>query len=222
MASEAPGITRLFQGVRVPYNRPMRIVFLALLGVCMLPGGALAETPEDGEVAATVETLRAASQYPTLTRGSVVFVNARRLVVTQELPPVATVAEAPPEPLVDDVDQPVAPYEGAIWVEAHWAYGPTGFTWVAGRYVAARHGHVFVPPRWASVDEQYYYFTGFYVPYNVYVRSHFNRYYYSGVPTPSAGSTRGPYWPVGAPSVGGSALTSARARDPYWPIGARR
>jgi len=65
-------------------------------------------------------------------------------------------------------------------------------------------------------------FTGFYVPYNVYVRSYFNRYYYSGVPTPGATSTRSPYWPVGAPSPGSRALTSAGARDPYWPIGARR
>lgn len=170
----------------------------------------------------TVETLRAASHYPALTRGRVVFVNAQRLVVTEELPPVATVEEAPPGPLVDDGDRPPAPYEDAIWVESHWAYGPTGFTWVVGRYVAPRRGHVFVPPRWAFLDEQHYYFTGFYVPYNVYVRSHFNRYYYSGVPTPGATSTRGPYWPVGAPSPGSRALTSAGARDPYWPIGARR
>jgi len=208
--------------VRVPYNRGMRILVLALVGVCIGNGRALAETSGEGEVAATVEAVRAASQYPALTRGQVLFVNGQRLVVTQELPPVATVEEAPPEPLVDEVDQPPVPYEGAIWVESHWAYAATGFTWVTGRYIAARRGYVFVPPRWAFLEDQYFYFTGFYVPYNVYVRSHFNRYYYSGVPTAVAGSTRGPYWPVGAPAAGSSALTSARARDPYWPIGARR
>ena len=69
----------------------------------------------------------------------------------------------------------------------------------------------------------YLYFTGFYVPYGVYVRSHFNRYYYSGMPAKTQTVQRvdrGPYWPVGAPSRGNGSLTSARARDPYWPVGA--
>ena len=164
----------------------------------------------------------ASAEYPVLTRGQVMFINAQRLVVTQEPLPVAKVAEAPPAPQAIDAERPDAPYAGAIWVAAHWVYGPTGFSWVAGRYVASRAGHVFVPPRWASFEEQYFYFSGFYVPYGVYVRSHFNRYYFSGMPNRQSRPNHGPYWPIGAPTRANSALTSANARDPYWPIGARR
>lgn len=181
---------------------------------------ALAETPiEDGAIV-TVDTVGTTPEYPVLTRGQVVFVNAQRLVVTQEPAPVAKLAEAPPEPQAAAVERQAAPFDGATWVAAHWIYGPTGFSWVAGRWVAPRAGHVFVPPRWASLDGQHFFFTGFYVPYGVYVRSFFNRYYYSGMPTQRSRRDRGPYWPVGAPTPGRSALTSARARDPYWPVGA--
>jgi hypothetical protein len=171
----------------------------------------------------------AEGEYPVLTRGQVVLANAQRLVVTQEPPPMATVAEAPPEPLAATAERPDPPSADAIWVAGHWIYGIAGFAWVAGRYVAPKAGHVFVPPRWASLGEQYLFFTGFYVPYGVYVRSHFNRYYYSGTPAQSARATSGPYWPIGAPTRTISAPTGARgasmsttARDPYWPIGARR
>jgi hypothetical protein len=56
----------------------------------------------------------------------------------------------------------------------------------------------------------------------VYVQSHFNRYYFSGVPKNQSRANQGPYWPVGAPTRANNALTSATARDPYWPIGVRR
>jgi len=56
----------------------------------------------------------------------------------------------------------------------------------------------------------------------VYVRSFFNRYYYSGTPANQSRASHGPYWPIGAPTRANSALTSANARDPYWPIGVRR
>ena len=194
------------------------------IGVCARP--AFAEPSADDRAGAgavvTVNTLATTSEYPVLTRGQVVLVNAQRFVVTREPRPAAKVAEAPPAPQASEVDRPTAPQAGAVWVEAHWIYGPTGFSWVAGRYVVPRAGHVFVPPRWASLDGQYYFFTGFYVPYGVYVRSHFNRYYYSGRPTKQSGPNPGPYWPVGAPTRANSALTSAQARDPYWPIGVRR
>lgn len=179
--------------------------------------------PARGEgVTVTVNTLGAAARYPVLTRGQVVIINAQRLVVTQEPAPVGMVAEAPPEPkaLDDEASRPEAPSASAVWVDAHWAYGPTGFTWIAGRYVAPRRGYVFVPPRWAELEEQYLYFSGFYVPRGVYVRSHFNRYYYSGRPKNGTASGSGPYWPVGAPTTANRRVTSAN--DPYWPIGARR
>lgn len=185
---------------------------------------AAADVPLADGVTVTVNTLQGAADYPVLTRGQVVVVNAQRFVVTREPLPVAKLGEAPPEPQVAEVEanRPSKPSAGAIWVGGHWTHGSTGFSWVAGRYVASRPGHVFVPPRWAELEEQYFYFTGFYVPLGVYVRSHFNRYYFSGTPKTGSQTTHGPYWPVGAPTRANSALTSASARDPYWPIGAKR
>jgi hypothetical protein len=196
----------------------------ALMLLLLLPGAApaSAEPPiQDGAVV-TVSTLGTTPAYPVLRRGKVVFINAQRFVVTREPLPTAKVVEAPPEPQTAADDRPATPQVGAVWVAAHWIYGPTGFSWVAGRYVAPRAGHVFVPPRWASLDGQHFFFTGFFVPYGVYVQSHFNRYYYSGPPTKRSRTNHGPYWPVGAPTRANSALTSANARDPYWPIGVRR
>ena len=183
---------------------------------------AFAEAPsQDGAVVA-IDVARTTTSYPVLTKGQVVLINAQRFVVTHEPLPAATVAEAPPAPQATGSRRPSAPQRGAIWVDAHWIYGPTGFSWVSGRYVAPRSGHVFVPPRWAALGDQHFYFTGFYVPYGVYVRSHFNRYYYSGMPENRSRTNPGPYWPVGAPTRANSALTSANAHDPYWPIGVRR
>ena len=150
---------------------------------------ALAEPPVGDGAAVIVNTAGTTPDYPVLTRGRVVFINAQRFVVTPEPPPAAKVAEAPPGPQTSADDRPVAPQAGAIWVDGHWTYGPTGFSWVAGRYVAPRSGHVFVPPRWASLEGQHFFFSGFFVPRGVYVRSHFNRYYYSGVPTHRVRST---------------------------------
>lgn len=182
---------------------------------------ALAESPVDDGAVVKVDSLGTIPDYPVLRRGQVVIVNAQRLVVTQEPPPVAQVPEAPPEPLTQAVEGPSAPSPDAIWVEGHWSHGASGFSWVAGRFVAARPGHVFVPPRWAVFEGQFLHFTGFFVPFGVFVRSHFNRFFFSGTPARTAQRVdRGPYWPVGAPTRGGSALTSARARDPYWPVGA--
>ncbi len=158
--------------------------------------------------------------FPVLTRGQVVFVNAQRLVVTQEPPPLAQVSEAPPAPPVESSERPRTPSPGAIWVDGHWMPGASGFIWVSGRFVAPRRDHVFVPPRWAALDGQFLFFNGFFVPRGVFVRSHFNKLFFSGTSAQSAQPVdRGPYWPVGLPSRGRS-LTSANARDPYWPVGA--
>jgi len=199
-------------------SAPLAVAFL-LASLSGTP--ASADTCQDETASVSVTTLGSAARYPVLTRGQVVFVNAQRLVVTREPTPVATVSDPPPEPEVveDEASRPARPSAGATWVAGHWAYGPTGYTWIAGRYVVARRGHTFVPPRWAELDGEFLYFTGFYVPYGVYVRSHFNKYYYSGRPPNAVASNRGPYWPVGAPSP---ANRQVRGSDPYWPIGARR
>jgi len=183
---------------------------------------AFAEPPSKDGAGVTVDTLGARTEHAVLTRGQVIFVNGQRFVVTQEPPPVAKLDEAPPEPRATSGHRPRAPQPGAIWVAPHWVYGPAGFSWVAGRYVAPRAGHVFVPPRWASLDGQYFLFRGFFVPYGVYVRSYFNRFYFSGLPAKQVRPDHGPYWPLYVPTRANSALTSANAHDPYWPIGARR
>ncbi|RLB43419.1 MAG: hypothetical protein DRH23_16390 [Deltaproteobacteria bacterium] len=199
-----------------------KIVTAAALSLLVGAAPALAEPPVQDGAVVTINTLGTTPDYPMLTRGRVVFVNARRFVVTREPLPTAKVAEAPPEPQATVDDRPTPPQVGAVWVAAHWIYGPTGFSWVAGRYDAPRVGHVFVPPRWASLEGQFFFFSGFFVPYGVYVQSHFNRYYFSGVPKTRSRANQGPYWPIGAPTRANSSLTSASARDPYWPIGVRR
>jgi hypothetical protein len=222
------GVTKMHEGRKVELTMTTRILRctfpLVAFGVLLGVASARADLPPSDGVSMSVHTLGAAVDYPVLTRGQVVLVNAQRLVVTQEPQPLASLAEAPPEPqtVESEGSRPDAPSKNAIWVAGHWIYGSTGFSWVSGRYIASRPGHVFVPPRWAVYEEQYLYFTGFFVPYNVYVRSHFNRYYYSGTPKHGSQTARGPYWPVGAPTGANSASTSANVRDPYWPIGARR
>lgn len=201
-------------------STPFAVAFvLAMLAGA--PAAADTSATEGDCAAVTVTTLGAAARYPVLTRGQVVLINAQRLVVTQEPSPIASLSEPPPEPKVleDETTRPARPSVGAVWVAGHWAYGPTGYTWIVGRYVAARPGHAFVPPRWAELEGEYLYFNGFYVPHNVYVRSHFNRYFYSGRPQNAVAVNRGPYWPVGAPT---RANRPVRGSDPYWPVGARR
>lgn len=182
---------------------------------------AAAQNAAEEESVSTGEQASAMPEYPALTRGQIVVINAQRYVVTREPLPLAALEGAPPAPPLGAPRPPPLPYEGAIWVDGHWAYDATGFSWVAGRYVAPRTGHVFVPPRWAFLDGRSFYFNGFYVPYGVYVRSHFNRYYFSGMPPGGARTAHGPYWPVGAPGAA-PASSTARARDPYWPVGAPR
>ena len=194
---------------------------VALVLVLLSGSPVSAESNQEECATVSVSTLGAAARYPVLTRGQVVLVNAQRLVVTQEPRPLAALGEPPPEPKVleDEATRPARPSAAAVWVAGHWAYGPTGYTWIAGRYVTARVGHAFVPPRWAEAEGQYLYFNGFYVPHGVYVRSHFNKYFYSGKPQRSTTVDRGPYWPVGAPTA---ANRPVRGSDPYWPVGARR
>lgn len=198
------------------------ILSLAALALPLSASPASAELPSEEGAMVTVNTLPASPDYPVLTQGRVLLVQAQRFVVTEEPLPAAKVAEAPPEPQLGELERPAPPRADALWVDGHWTYGPSGFSWLAGHYVAPRVGHVFVPPRWASFGDEYLYFNGFFVPYGVYVRSFFNRYYYSGMPNGQTRPSNGPYWPVGAPTRANSPLTSANVRDPYWPIGVRR
>jgi hypothetical protein len=196
---------------------------VAIAAVVVLLAGtapAAAQTSLTEGAIATVAGLGPNGAFPVLTQGQVVFVNAQRLVVTQEPPPAAQVSEPPPAPPVQSSERPAAPSAGSIWVDGHWTLGAAGFTWVSGRFIPPRAGHIFVPPRWAVLDDQFLFFNGFFVPFGVFVRSHFNKFFFSGtVPQRSQRVDRGPYWPIGLPSPR-RPLTSANARDPYWPVGA--
>jgi len=159
--------------------------------------------------------------FATLTKGRLLTVGGQRVVVTQEPGPAAIVADPPPPPEGPLTDRPAAPFAAAIWVPGHWTHGVEGFVWVHGRFIAAKPGHAFVPPRWVFVADRHLFFSGFFVPYRVFVRSFFNTFHFSGDPTgraTSAARDRGPYWPIGAsqPIVG---TPSNRGRGPYWPIG---
>ena len=108
------------------------VILLGLvLGVWASP--VRADAPLADGAVVTVGALGTTPDYPVLTRGRVVFVNAQRFVVTREPLPLAAVAEAPPEPKVADEQPQPAPSASAVWIAGHWAYGPTGYTWIAGR-----------------------------------------------------------------------------------------
>jgi len=159
--------------------------------------------------------------FVTLTKGGLLMAGGQPVVVTQEPGPAAVVLEAPPPPQVRFTDPPRSPFTGAIWVPGHWTHGAEGFVWVDGCHIAPKPGHAFVPPRWVFAADRHLFFSGFFVPHRVFVRSFFNTFHFSGDPTRRASSAtrdRGPYWPIGVsrPIVG---APSSRGRGPYWPLG---
>ncbi|KPK49435.1 MAG: hypothetical protein AMJ63_16610, partial [Myxococcales bacterium SG8_38_1] len=87
------------------------ISFSATLAALFGAPLASAEVPAADGVTVSINTLGSVADYPVLTRGRVVLINAQRLVVTQEPRPVASIAEAPPEPQTIELeaDRPQAP-----------------------------------------------------------------------------------------------------------------
>lgn len=176
----------------------------------------------EGAVAAIdVRPVQPASSFVTLTKGGLMLIGGQRAVVTREPGPAAVVDAAPPAPLVTEIDASELPFVGAIWVPGHWTHRADAFVWVDGRHIAPRPGHVFVPPRWVLFEGHHLFFSGFFVPHRVFVRSFFNTFHFSGDPAQSARSAtrnHGPYWPIGASGriVG---VPSTKGRGPYWPIG---
>ena len=76
-----------------------KLASLSIAGALVVLATAVptaADTPLQAGAVATVGGLGPNGSFPVLTRGQVVFVNAQRLVVTQEPPPVAQVSEPPP------------------------------------------------------------------------------------------------------------------------------
>jgi hypothetical protein len=72
---------------------------------------------------------------------------------------VAITVAPPPLPVYA---QPVCPGDGYIWTPGYWAYGPTGYTWVAGAWVLAPHpGYLFTPGYWGLVNGAYVFHRGY-------------------------------------------------------------
>lgn len=183
------------------------------------------------EVALEAREVEPGSGFAVVNQGEVRLVQGRRMLLVEEPAPVTILDEAPPAPLTTRSRQPSQPFPGAVWVPGHWSFEAGDFFWIEGRHIAPVAGHVFVPPRWVFVDQQHLFFTGFFVPFGVIVRSHFGRFFLSGQPTvvqrgtvpgTAARRDRGPYWPVGASGSPTTAFRGARGRGPYWPVGLGR
>lgn len=58
--------------------------------------------------------------------------------------------------------QPAAPYANAIWQPGYWAWGPYGYYWVPGAWVAApRIGYLWTPGYWGFGGGYYMWHPGF-------------------------------------------------------------
>jgi hypothetical protein len=66
---------------------------------------------------------------------------------------------APPPPRYEVVP---APRVGFVWAPGYWAWdnGHRRHVWRRGHYVRERHGHRWVPDRWAEHDGRYRYEPG--------------------------------------------------------------
>ena len=205
------------------------LVAAAAFVLLMSTSSVSANLSVEEEAALEARQVEPGSGFAVVNKGEVRLVQGRRMLLVDEPTPVAVLDEAPPAPLTTRSRQPSQPFTGAIWVPGHWSFDAGEFFWIDGRHIAPVSGHVFVPPRWVFVDQQHLFFTGFFVPFGVIVRNHFDRFFFSGQPTPvrrgpstAAGRDRGPYWPVGASGSPTTAFRGARGRGPYWPVGLGR
>jgi len=75
-----------------------------------------------------------------------------------------TVHAAPP-PIPVAVVQPPCPVEGYLWTPGYWAYGPAGYYWVDGVWVAPpRVGLLWTPGYWGFVGGIYGWHPGYWGP----------------------------------------------------------
>src|SRR6202008_3978437 len=55
-------------------------------------------------------------------------------------------------PAIPVYEQPPCPVEGYLWTPGYWAYGPAGYYWVAGVWVAPpQPGFLWTPGDWGLV-----------------------------------------------------------------------
>ena len=75
-----------------------------------------------------------------------------------------TVHTAPP-PIPVEVVQPPCPEEGYLWTPGYWAYGPAGYYWVDGVWVAPpRVGLLWTPGYWGFAGGVYGWHAGYWGP----------------------------------------------------------
>lgn len=67
-----------------------------------------------------------------------------------------------PPPIPVAVVQPPCPVEGYLWTPGYWSYGPAGYYWVDGVWVAPPHpGLLWTPGYWGFVGGVYGWHAGF-------------------------------------------------------------
>lgn len=76
------------------------------------------------------------------------------------------VYQAPPPPRARVVvsARPVAPYQGAVWVNGHWQWNGAQYVWVDGHYIQSRVGYTYVQPRWERRGRGHVYVQGTWQP----------------------------------------------------------
>src|SRR5580700_10103312 len=61
--------------------------------------------------------------------------------------------------------QPPPPEDGDLWNPGYWAYGPAGYYWVPGVWVAPPAiGLLWTPPYWGFVGGSYLFHAGYWGP----------------------------------------------------------
>jgi len=71
----------------------------------------------------------------------------------------------PPLPVLVLADQPPCPEAGLMWTPGYWAYGPDGYYWVPGTWVAAPQvGFLWTPGYWGWGGGLYAWHAGYWGP----------------------------------------------------------
>jgi hypothetical protein len=78
--------------------------------------------------------------------------------------PGVVVYQPPPPAQVTVSATPVAPYQGAIWVQPHWQWNGAQYVWVDGYWEQPRAGYVYVQPTWQRRGNGYVYVQGAWQP----------------------------------------------------------
>jgi hypothetical protein len=65
-------------------------------------------------------------------------------------------------PALEAADQPPCPEDGYLWTPGYWAWGPAGYYWVAGEWVAPPQvGLLWTPGYWESIGNAYVFHPGY-------------------------------------------------------------